>query len=144
MLQIPLWQFTLKFLKHDLPKSTHKYCSSFVSVDALPGRFACLIQFVLWEQTSVNAFSYYYYYFFFFEEFSPDISNSPLAIHLEISETGFNERRNKYCGPFNSVNAPPRSFPSVSFGLLWERTGVNFLRYLFLPNVPCSLEKLRR
>ena len=64
MLQIPLWQFTLKFLKHDLPKSTHKYCSSFVSVDAPPGRFACLIQFVPWEQTSVNAFSYYYYFFF--------------------------------------------------------------------------------
>lgn len=143
MFQIPLLQFTLKFLKHDLPKSTHKYCSSFVSVDAPPGRFACLIQFVPWEQTSVNAFSYFYYYYFF-EEFSPDISNSPLAIHLAISETGFNERRNEYCGPFNSVNAPPRSFPSVSFKLLWERTSVNVLSYLFLPNVPSSLEKLRR
>ena len=65
MFQIPFLQFTLKFLKHDLPKSTHKYCSSFVSVDAPPGRFACLIQFVPWEQTSVNAFSYFYLFFFF-------------------------------------------------------------------------------
>ena len=137
MLQIPLWQFTLKFLKHDLPKSTHKYCSSFVSVDALSGRFACLIQFVLWEQTSVNAFSYYY---FFFLKSLAQIFQIPL---LQFTLKFLKQDLTK--GETNTVvNAPPRSFPSVSFGLLWERTGVNFLRYLFLPNVPCSLEKLRR
>lgn len=111
MFQIPLLQFTLKFLKHDLPKSTHKYCSSFVSVDAPPGRFACLIQFVPWEQTSVNAFSYFYYFFFFLKSLAQIFQIPLLQFTLKFLKQDLTKGETNTVAPLIRSMLHPEVFP---------------------------------